>query len=406
MKKATYLVLLIFLGSIHAFAAQNSSYHVIKENGIKITLEYPKFVRSGSSFTVKATMYNGYGYARNGGLTLSFPQMKFLSGKTIKNTFDSVDAYMPPDKLYHRTKKRNIASQYFMVEGWEKKWSKGTKRTFTIEINTPTDIDGLIVNARGVLQVGKNRKQGRDITVPSFGNNKDQQAYMVDRFIVPIKAESTSVPPSVSKQDAPEDTTGTGFFVNLTYLVTNHHVVEECSEIELIRNGYKSKAQLVANDIRNDLAILKADSKNSSSLSFRAGKGIRIGENISVLGYPLGVLLGSGIKLTTGNVSALTGLVNDTTNLQMSAPIQPGNSGGPLLDSSGNIVGVVYSRLEKTLSGRSVQNVNLAIKSSVAKMILDINSIDYEVKMSNKKKEVADVVDETKNSIVQVVCHK
>jgi len=194
--------------------------------------------------------------------------------------------------------------------------------------------------------------------------------------------------------------TGTGFFVNKSTVLTNHHVAQNCKRIELVRNGYKSTAKIKAKDSINDLAILKVDKSNNSSLSFRAGKGIRIGDDIIVIGYPLGELLGSGIKLTTGNVSALTGLINDTTSMQLTAPVQPGNSGGPLLDRSGNVVGVIVARLKKE------QNVNLAIKANVAQMFLDINNIDYGVSMSKDKKDVADIADDTKDSIVQVICYQ
>ncbi len=194
--------------------------------------------------------------------------------------------------------------------------------------------------------------------------------------------------------------TGTGFFVDKSTVLTNHHVVKNCKSIELIRSGYTSAAKIKAKDSVNDLVILEADKTNNSSLKFRAGKGIRIGDNIIVIGYPLGELLGSGIKVTTGNVSALTGLINDTTSMQLTAPVQPGNSGGALLDSSGNVVGVIVARLKKE------QNVNLAIKANVAQMFLDINSVDYGVSMSKDKKDVADIADEVKGSIVQVVCYQ
>ncbi len=205
--------------------------------------------------------------------------------------------------------------------------------------------------------------------------------------------------------NTPQISTGTGFFINSSIVLTNHHVIKECKNIELIHKGYSAKASIIADDSRNDLAILKASKENTNSLRFRAGKGIRIGEEVIVLGYPLGKLLGSSIKLTTGDVSSLNGLVDDTTNMQITAPVQPGNSGGPLLDKAGNIVGVIYSRLDKTPTGRSVQNVNLAIKSYIAQMFLDTNNIDYSVDISKGKKDVADIVEETKESIVQVVCH-
>ena len=124
------------------------------------------------------------------------------------------------------------------------------------------------------------------------------------------------------------------------------------------------------------------------------------------MGYPFGKLLGTGVKLTTGNVSSLTGLVDDVTNMQITAPVQPGNSGGPLLDSSGNIVGVIVARLEKDLSGNTAQNVNIAIKSNVLQMLLDTKNIDYDVSMSKNKKEAADIADDTKEGIVKVICYE
>lgn len=247
-------------------------------------------------------------------------------------------------------------------------------------------------------------------------SNGDDQTGMVDKLesimtpnqiaiaqnYNPLKQESVKN----KNSNLPQKSMGTGFFVNSSIILTNHHVVKDCKNIEIIHKNYNTKAEIVAGDSRNDLAILRASKENANSLRFRDGKGIRIGEEIIVLGYPLGKLLGSNIKITTGDVSSLNGLVDDTTNMQITAPVQPGNSGGPLLDTAGNIVGVIYSRIDKTLTGRSVQNVNLAIKSYVAQIFLDTNNIDYSVDISKGKKDVADIVEEAKESIVQVICYQ
>ena len=221
----------------------------------------------------------------------------------------------------------------------------------------------------------------------------------------PIKANK-EYSNSKNKKIPSNTFTGTGFFINKSTVITNHHVVKRCKDIELVRGDYRASAKLSMEDSRNDLAVLKTTEMNDNFLHFRAGKGIRIGEEIIVLGYPLGKLLGTGVKLTTGNVSSLTGLVDDATNMQITAPVQPGNSGGPLLDSGGNIVGIIVARLEKDLSGNVAQNVNIAIKSNVLQMLLDTKNIDYDVSMSKDKKEVADIGEEAKESIVQVVCHE
>lgn len=409
MKKI--IIALLYTSILFGYGTQKVKYYSMKDNGIEAIIEYPSKIIAGEKFRIKVSMYNNYGYARMGGFTLSFPQLKFLDGRVLGGTFDTISSYSPPDKIYSGVKKRNITSKYYMLEGWENKWNKGTKRTFSVELRAPTGINSLLVNARGVLVVGSNKKNSREIIIPQFGNYHDQQSYVVKRLVIPL-IQQRYVPPITTKPERKEkkqiqrDITGTGFFINEYNLLTNSHVVKSCKSIDLIRSGYRSTATIVDQDVVNDLAILKANNKNTNALKLRSGKGIRIGDEIIVIGYPLGYLLGSSIKLTTGNVSALTGLINDTTNLQLTAPVQPGNSGGPLLDQSGNVVGVVVARLDKDLSGRKAQNVNLAIKSYLAQMFLDTNSIEYQVSESLIKKEVADIADEAKNSIVQVVCHQ
>ncbi len=207
------------------------------------------------------------------------------------------------------------------------------------------------------------------------------------------------------KKTKVQDSIGTGFFVSKSKVLTNNHVISSCKDIELIRKGYTSIAKIIAKDANNDLAILEADTSNSNSLKFRTGKGVRIGNEIVVLSYSLGDVLGTSIELTTGNISSLIGLADDTTELQMTAPVQPGNSGGPLLDTNGNIVGVVYARVEKSISGRLIQNANLAIKANAAQMFLDINNVDYAVESSNNVKDLADIADEAKESVIRVICH-
>ena len=199
------------------------------------------------------------------------------------------------------------------------------------------------------------------------------------------------------------DSVGTGLFVSSSRVLTNHHVISSCKDIELMRKGYASIAKVIAKDANSDLAILEVDRANSSSLKFGTDKGVRIGDKIAVLGYPLDV--GASIQLATGNISALTDLAEDTTRLQMSAPVQPGNSGGPLLDTNGHIVGVVYAMVEKSISGRLTQSVNLAIKANVAQMFLDSNNVDYTVESSGNAKDLVDIADEARGSVVKIICH-
>ena len=200
---------------------------------------------------------------------------------------------------------------------------------------------------------------------------------------------------------------GSGFFVNPNHILTNHHVTDGCDAIEVKNKNYNSIVKLVDSDENTDLSVLVTGVPHNSFLSFRNGKPVLIGEQSIALGYPLASSLGSGLKVTTGNIAALTGYKNNIAELQLTAPVQPGNSGGPLLDNNGNVVGVIVSRLESVdglKKGRIAQNVNFAIKSNMAKIFMDLNSIDYQVKKPSDKNEVNEIVNKSQDAVVQIIC--
>lgn len=202
---------------------------------------------------------------------------------------------------------------------------------------------------------------------------------------------------------------GTGFFISRSgHLITNYHVIDGCKRIELLRDGFQASAKVITKDSINDLALLKSSKESSKVAYFRSGKGIRVGEEIVTIGFPLGEVLGSGVKATTGNVSALTGLSNDITTMQITAPIQPGSSGGPLIDKSGNVVGMISSKLNEIMVAKAIgsisQNVNFAIKSSTLQVFLDTNEFDYQTRQSTKQLNTADIVDESRRYTVRVRC--
>jgi S1-C subfamily serine protease len=284
-----------------------------------------------------------------------------------------------------------------MIEGWENNWDSKEDRGFFVEFTIPKNLKNLIINVRGVL-IFKDGKKKKIVSVPEDSPYLDkQQDYLVAKLNIPIKSIK-EIPGQIQKDD--EIVSGTGFFINKGYLISNNHVIENCSSIDIIRKGYKSSAKVIDRDEINDLAILKAKQENSSYLKFRDKKKVKIGEKIITMGYPLGSLLGNNIKLTIGNISSLTGLMNDSTKLQLTAPIQHGNSGGPLLDKNGEVIGVVYAQLNNNIA----QNVNLAIKANLVKMFLDTNGIQYQEYDTFENMNTEDVADMAKNGIVQVIC--
>jgi uncharacterized protein len=184
--------------------------------------------------------------------------------------------------------------------------------------------------------------------------------------------------PARSPDTSDPGTSGTGFFVSKNGLVlTNAHVVEDCQHTSVGTGDKKSPVRVVARDASNDLALLASNLRSAPQGAIRAS--VRTGEDIVVYGYPLSSILASSGNITVGNISALSGIGDDSRYLQISAPVQPGNSGGPVLDRQGNIVGVVVGKLNALAIAATTndipQNVNFAIKSAVIMSFLDAQKV-------------------------------
>jgi S1-C subfamily serine protease len=217
-----------------------------------------------------------------------------------------------------------------------------------------------------------------------------------------------SAPPTPASTPEPEMITlsGTAFFVAPNRLVTNSHVVRDCRKLIQIRYPDKapSSAFVDSQDSANDLALLHTDMSSMGVASFRLYP--RLGEPVASYGFPYSGILSSSGSFTLGNVSSLAGIRDDTRFLQITAPIQPGNSGGPLLNMSGNILGVVVSRLMIEGGDSTPQNVNFAIQASMVTNFLSIKGISPKVSDLAEKRDLApsDVADVAKKFTVQIFC--
>lgn len=176
------------------------------------------------------------------------------------------------------------------------------------------------------------------------------------------------------------DNAGSGFYVSADGgIVTNEHVIAGCNRLTL-PNG--DVLEVIASETSSDLALLQAPSPDGHAvLSLRAGRGVRAADPIWVAGYPLGGYLTRDMSVAAGNVMALAGMGQDRREFQISAPIQPGNSGGPVLDQAGRLVGVVVSGLDKlglaAEFGDLPENVNFAISLGTLQSFLDTHQVNY-----------------------------
>ena len=178
---------------------------------------------------------------------------------------------------------------------------------------------------------------------------------------------------SITNSSQIQEWSGSGFALKDGYIVTNYHVVEGAKSIQIqgVKGDFtiKYNAEIIATDKFNDLALLKvSDSKFAGfgTIPYNVKTSVSdVGEDIFVLGYPLTSTMGDEIKLTTGVISSKTGFQGDVSLYQISAPIQPGNSGGPLFDNKGNLVGIVNAK------HTGAENVGYAIKTSYLRNLIE-----------------------------------
>jgi uncharacterized protein len=197
---------------------------------------------------------------------------------------------------------------------------------------------------------------------------------------------------------------GSGVVVSETGdILTNEHVINNCTRIRIQPLGLAVK--MVAKDARNDLALLRVDSAALPAVKLRAGRSLRLGDDIIAIGYPLKGVLSSGAVVTSGIVNAMAGLNDDTSAFQISATVQPGSSGGPIFDRSGNLVGIVRARLLSTTQANP-QNVNFGINLSTVSNFLDSHAVNYQTaQLATRPTETADLVERARKSTVQVECY-
>lgn len=170
---------------------------------------------------------------------------------------------------------------------------------------------------------------------------------------------------------------GTGFFVTADgYIVTNAHVARRDSRLSLLQHGREVPLRVVDVDPTHDLALVKADIPGRP-LAVAVGPPAK-GEDVAALGYPVADKLGTELKATFGKVNALSGIGGDRRLIQVDAPVQPGSSGGPLLDMRGVVVGIVTATYSTAANARRTggalpQNVNYAVKSEFLVPLLERN---------------------------------
>jgi S1-C subfamily serine protease len=227
----------------------------------------------------------------------------------------------------------------------------------------------------------------------------------------PSPAPHLAPRPQTARKREPEGA-GTGFYIAPDTVVTNFHVVNGCSELRLHKNGADGgPLRVLAVTRADDLAALRAETPAKSFLKLRVGAPIKAAEPVLVFGYPLAEALSSAGNTTLGNVTALAGLRDDSRYIQISAAVQPGNSGGPAIDEAGRLMGVVVAKLNALaiarITGDIPQNVNFAIKVGTLASFLEANKIAYEpADPAAREMPVTQRAERAEQASTQVQCYK
>ena len=234
------------------------------------------------------------------------------------------------------------------------------------------------------------------------------------------KQSSASAPPSVAPQadrvsnttgprkEPVQSATGSGLVVSSNgHVLTNRHVVVNCEKLFVSHADRRVQASVVGADQILDLALLRTG-LSSGTIGIFSDKPVRIGETVAAAGYPLKGLLASGPILSTGTVNALGGIRNDATRIQISVPVQPGNSGGPLVDRNGYVVGVVVAKLDAVrvaqITGDIPQNINFAIKAELARAFMDANGVTPKTGNDTRVLDSVQISDAVRSIAVLVEC--
>lgn len=269
-------------------------------------------------------------------------------------------------------------------------------------------------NAYAVVNSGKNTNWAEDgtliledpynfeVTLRQGGNNY-YNWYVQCEFIkdYPSASEYNQIQQAEWK--------GTGFAIADGFLVTNQHVIKGAKSIRVKGiNGEMDKqfkGFVVASDKQHDLAIIRIVDKDFNGfddIPYCIGKSIpEVGDDVFVLGYPMTNTMGEGVKLTNGIISSLSGFKGDESMYQISVPVQPGNSGGPLFDDEGNVVGIVCAK------HADAENANYAIKVSYLYSL--VNSSGLGIKMADgnkvKSKSLSQKVKQVKPFVYLIECY-
>jgi S1-C subfamily serine protease len=278
------------------------------------------------------------------------------------------------------------------------------------DIDSTYDLINVFLDEKGLESQNRFVEEYLTDTTEPDDDNLEADIYVFVKPPVPPAA-----PPSAQNNapaPAPKSkvgfSSGSGFFVsNEGHVLTSNHVIEDCTKIGVSMDQEEpADARAVARDATNDLALLSTTLKPPTVATLRSG--LRLGESVAAFGFPHADVRARSGNFTMGNATALVGIGDDSRYLQVSAPVQAGSSGGPLLDQNGNLVGIVTYKLNarkwEQEYGDLPQNVNFALKAAIIAKFLHSNRINFPTGSARLALKPEELADRAKSMSVFILC--
>ena len=312
----------------------------------------------------------------------AFGSMKWLPDKTVGNASEMWNTYKSLDKTYKVF--------VYILEWRAHKFAHG----YTITWGENTTLKETLDRAH----FHKVCRRGCIIThINDEEISLERQMQIAKKYLPPniynkyLSKIEKSKPKKKKPKQSPDDNkivaaaSGTGFFVTRSgHIVTNHHVIEGCNAVKVSFKGDEIEAKVLAIDKMNDLAIIKSNIKPNKVYSVSREDAALL-EDIIIAGFPLGKKVSSSIKTSKGSITALSGYGDNYSEFQTDAALNQGNSGGPIMNQKGNVVGVAVAAFGKK---KGVESFNFGIKSSTLTTFAKANKVTFESPnyrdMSNK----------------------
>ncbi len=366
-----------------ALAQYNLGVFYIKGQGVaKDELEAVKWFRKAAEQDHAPAQYNlGHCYATGEGV--------------VKNQVEALKWFRRAAERNHATAQYSLGLCYAKGDGVAKDYVESYKWW-------------LLTAGQG----HENSKKGMSLLENKMLREQIAEGQKLARIFKPRESPSTGSDSSSTgiAQTRPESS-GTGFFITDDgYLITNEHVAGNGAQVRLVTSAGLISAKVVKVDAANDLALLKAEGR-FAALPVAASRAVKLGGTVATVGFPNIGLQGFAPKLAKGEIASLSGAQDDARYFQISVPVQPGNSGGALVDERGNVVGVVSAKLNAraafSTTGALPENVNYAVKSSYLLSFLEsVPEVSAKLKEpETKERKFEDVVKSAEQAAVLVIVY-